>query len=83
MPRTGRTPTGHAVREIGDVLDVNGARITVTVDCDGVKITGPKETMLGPAEREAYMRLLLDAEWAAENWAKNWASVVLDSDRAS
>jgi hypothetical protein len=63
----GRPAGGRAAREIGHVLDVNGARLTIGVDCDAVTLTGAGIT-LDAAARDLFSRLYFDAEAEAEKW---------------
>jgi hypothetical protein len=65
--RGGRPPGGVTVREIGHVLDVNGARLTIGVDCDAVTLTGAGIT-LDAAARDLFARYYFDAEAEAEKW---------------
>src|SRR5258708_3581229 len=65
--RGGRPPGGVTVREVGHVLDVNGARLTIGVDCDAVTLTGAGIT-LDAAARDLFARYYFDAEAEAEKW---------------
>jgi hypothetical protein len=62
------------IRTTERMQDANGHGVILAVDCAWVIIRrGGKEILLGPEEREAFMRLYFDAVWAAEKWAKEHA----------
>jgi hypothetical protein len=64
-----------AIREIGKMADVDGRTVRAGVDCDAVtiQIAHSLTARLSAAERDQFMRLLFDAERAAEAWAKEHA----------
>jgi hypothetical protein len=61
-----------AVRDIGRLEDIDGARIYIGADCDAVTIRGPRAIRLAAAKRGEFMRLWMEAERAAEAWAAAW-----------